>query len=92
MRGKVEKNWSVEHAVHIQKWNDRDEYVYNALRMEEVMSRHHPYMVWYRRITRLYINHASAKMEISVMCINLFWYLHIVFDVILVSYFIMPVI
>ncbi|KAL0000408.1 hypothetical protein SO802_014189 [Lithocarpus litseifolius] len=63
-RGKVEKNWSVEHAVHIQKWNDRDEYVCNALRMEEVMSRHHPYMVWYRRITRLYIDRASAKMEI----------------------------
>ena len=92
VRGKVEKNWSVEHAVHIQKWNDRDEYVCNALRMEEVMSRHHPYMVWYRRITRLYINRASAKMEILVMCINLFWYLHIVFDVILVSYLIMPVI
>ena len=40
-RGKVEKNWSVEHAVHIQKWNDSDEYVCNALRMEEVMSRRH---------------------------------------------------
>ena len=37
-RGKVEKNWSVEHAVHIQKWNDRDAYICNALRMEGVMS------------------------------------------------------
>ena len=91
-RGKVEKNWSMEHAVHILKWNDRDKYICNALRMEEVMSRHHPYMVWYHRITRLYINRASAKMEILVMCINLFWYLHIVFDVILVFYLIMPVI
>ena len=92
VRGKVEKNWSVEHAVHIQKWNDRDEYVCNALKMEEAMSCHHPYMAWYRRITRLYINRASAKMEILVMCINIFWYLHIMFDVILVSYLIMPVI
>ena len=71
VRGKVEKNWSVEHAVHIQKWNDRNEYVCNALRMEGVMSLHHPYMVWYHRITRLYIDCASAKMEILVMCINL---------------------
>nr|XP_023915456.1 serine/threonine-protein phosphatase 7 long form homolog [Quercus suber] len=63
-RGKVEKNWSVEHAVHIQRWNDRGLYICHALRMEEVMSRHHPYMVWYRRITRLYIDRASAKMEI----------------------------
>ena len=45
VRGKVEKNWLVEHAVHFQKWNDRDEYNCNALRMEEVMSCHHPYMV-----------------------------------------------
>ncbi|XP_030958450.1 serine/threonine-protein phosphatase 7 long form homolog [Quercus lobata] len=66
-RGKVEKNWLVEHAVHIQKWNDREEYVCNALRMEEVMSRHHPYMVWYHRITRLYIDRASAKMKILVI-------------------------
>ena len=29
-RGKVEKNWKVEHAVHIQKWNDRSEYVCHA--------------------------------------------------------------
>ncbi|KAK9983707.1 hypothetical protein SO802_033232 [Lithocarpus litseifolius] len=35
-----------------------------AMKMEEVMSRHHLYMVWYLRITRLYINRASAKMEI----------------------------
>ena len=70
--GKVQKNWSVEHAVHIQKWNDCDEYICNAFRMEEVMSHHYPYMVWYRRITRLYIDYASAKMEILVMCINLF--------------------
>ena len=73
-RGKVEKNWSVEHAVHIQKWNDHDKYVCNALKIEEVMSRHHPYMVWYHRITQLYINCASAKMEILVICINLFYF------------------
>nr|POF03123.1 hypothetical protein CFP56_74084 [Quercus suber] len=35
-RGKVEKNWLVEHAVHIQKWNDCDEYVCNALKMEKL--------------------------------------------------------
>ena len=70
-RSKVDKNWRVEHAVHIQKWNNRSEYVCHGERIEEVMSRHHPYMVWYRRITRLYINCDSAKMEILVMCTNL---------------------
>ena len=44
-RGKVEKNWRVEHAVYIQKWNDHSEYVCHAERIEEVMSHHHPYMV-----------------------------------------------
>ena len=34
VRGKVEKNWRVEHAVHIQKWNDRSKYVYHAMRIE----------------------------------------------------------
>ena len=74
MRGKIEKNWRVEHAVHIQKWNDRSEYVYYADRIEEVMSSHHLYMVWYHRITRLYINRNSAKTEILVMCTNLFFF------------------
>ena len=73
-KGKVEKNWLVEHAVHILKWNDRDKYVCNALRMEEIMSRHHPYIVWYHKITQHYIYHTSAKMEILVMCINLFYF------------------
>ena len=70
-RGKVEKNWRVEHELHIQKWNNRSEYVCHGERIEEVMSRHHPYMVWYRRITRLYIDRNSAKMEILVICTNL---------------------
>ena len=70
-RGKVEKNLRVEHELHIQKWNNRSEYVCHGERIEEVMSRHHPYMVWYRRITRLYIDRNSAKMEILVICTNL---------------------
>nr|POE69656.1 leaf rust 10 disease-resistance locus receptor-like protein kinase-like 1.4 [Quercus suber] len=41
-----------------------DDCVLVIVRMEEVMSRHHPYMVWHRRITRLYIDRTSAKMEI----------------------------
>ena len=63
VKGKVDKNWRVEHAVHIQKRNYRSKYVCHGERIEEVMSRHHPYMVWYRRITRLYIDRDSAKME-----------------------------
>ena len=62
-RGKVDKNWRVEHEVHIQKWNNHFEYVCYGERIEEVMSRHHPHMVWYCRITRLYIDRDSAKME-----------------------------
>nr|POF11264.1 serine/threonine-protein phosphatase 7 long form like [Quercus suber] len=66
VRSKFEKNWRVEYAFHIQKWNDHSEYVCHVERIEEVMLRHHPYMVWYRRITQLYIDHDSAKMEISI--------------------------
>ena len=80
----------MEHAVHIQKWNNRSKYVCYGERIEEVMSCHHPYMVWYRRITRLYIDRDSAKMEILVMCTNLV--LQVQFDVMSVSYIIMPMI
>ena len=71
VRGKVDKNWRVEHAVHIRKWNNRSKYVCHGERIKEVMLCHHPYMVWYRRITRLYIDCDSAKMVILVMCTNL---------------------
>ena len=45
--GKVVKNWKVEHVIRIQKWNDHSKYVCHADRIEELMSHHHPYMVWY---------------------------------------------
>jgi len=32
-RGKEEKNWRVDLAVHIQKWNDCFKYVYHAERI-----------------------------------------------------------
>ena len=70
-RGKVDKNWRVEHAVHIRKWNNCSKYVCHGERIKEVMLCHHPYMVWYRRITQLYIDCDSAKMVILVMCTNL---------------------
>lgn len=52
----VDRNWRVEHAVHIHQWGNRYQLVCHALALIGDMPCDHRYFRWYRRITRKYID------------------------------------
>lgn len=55
-RGKAETDWSVEHRAYVELWHRRLEFVVGGVPMQGVLQPHDPYMVWYQRITRRFIN------------------------------------
>ena len=69
LRGKVDKNWREVHAGYIQEW-DTQQRVHHAPSQIGDMPRDHAYCHWYHLITRMYVDHNSAKLDIMVMCSN----------------------
>lgn len=57
-RGKGEVNWANQHAPYIHMWNERLQQVVDGDMMVGHMDYNDPYLIWYRMITRLYINPA----------------------------------
>ena len=55
-RGKAETNWELEHWRYIELWNGRLDMVHEGDPVDDDMDLHDPYMVWYRRVTRRFIN------------------------------------
>jgi len=55
-RGRSETNWQLEHWRFIQLWNGRLDWVQEGYPMYGDMDPRDPYMQWYRRITRRFIN------------------------------------
>ncbi|XP_021725067.1 serine/threonine-protein phosphatase 7 long form homolog [Chenopodium quinoa] len=55
-RGKLETNWALEHHQFIELWDQRLESIVDGHLFQGVMDPRDPYMVWYRQITRLFIN------------------------------------
>ncbi|XP_021738822.1 uncharacterized protein LOC110705291 [Chenopodium quinoa] len=55
-RGKGEVNWAVQHAPYIDMWDQRLQHVADGAPVQGLMEYHDPYMVWYRSITRIFIN------------------------------------
>ncbi|XP_021761160.1 serine/threonine-protein phosphatase 7 long form homolog [Chenopodium quinoa] len=55
-RGKTETNWALEHWQYLQLWEQRLGHVVQGYPMQGVMDHDDPYMVWYRLITRRFIN------------------------------------
>jgi len=55
-RGKGDVSWAIQHGSYIALWDRRLDNVVNGQPFEGTMDYHDPYMVWYRSITRLYIN------------------------------------
>ena len=70
LRGKVDKNWTEVHAAYIEEWDTRQQRVCHAPPQIGKMPRNHAYNRWYRPITRKYVDHNSAKLDIMVMCSN----------------------
>ena len=68
LRGKVDRNWRVVHAVHIHRWGNRYQLVCHAPALIGDIPCDHRYFRWYRRITRKYIDRMSALFDSLVMC------------------------
>jgi hypothetical protein len=63
LRGKSDTDWTIEWADYIQKWNTRAETVVTRPLLEQPISYSHPYMRWYRRITRRCISKDSSQYD-----------------------------
>ena len=68
--GNVEKNWREEHGPYILEWDMRQQQTCHAPPQIGEMPCDHAYYRWYRSVTRKYVNHNSAKLDIMVMCSN----------------------
>ena len=70
LHGKVEKNWREEHRPYILEWDRRQQQICDAPPQIGEMPRDHAYYLWYRLVTRKYVNRNSTKLAIMVMCSN----------------------
>uniref|UniRef100_A0A7N2LAT8 BSD domain-containing protein n=1 Tax=Quercus lobata TaxID=97700 RepID=A0A7N2LAT8_QUELO len=66
LRGKVEKNWREEHRPYIISWEMRRQQLCHAPPQIGEMPRNHAYYVWYRPVTRKYVDRNSAKLDIMI--------------------------
>jgi hypothetical protein len=66
LRGKVDENWRHRWRNYITIWYHRCEHVVTSDKMIGLMGYHDPYMVWYRQITRRFINRRSGCYEMMV--------------------------
>lgn len=55
-RGKGDVSWAVQHAPFIDMWDQQLQNVVDGAPFQDRMEYHDPYMVWYRSITRRFIN------------------------------------
>uniref|UniRef100_A0A2N9GDJ3 Aminotransferase-like plant mobile domain-containing protein n=1 Tax=Fagus sylvatica TaxID=28930 RepID=A0A2N9GDJ3_FAGSY len=68
LRGKVHENWRQRWRHYISIWDHRREHVVTRDKMVGLMAYHDPYMDWYRRITRRFINRRSGCYEMMTLC------------------------
>lgn len=61
-RGKPETRWAEFHAPYLQRWADRAAHVIGGELTEERMSHDDPYMVWYRRHSRILIGNPRNRI------------------------------
>ncbi|KAL0004809.1 hypothetical protein SO802_012370 [Lithocarpus litseifolius] len=66
LQGKLERTWSQEHAVYIDRWAHRGERVAKAPALDGDTTYLVAYMELYRRMTRRYITRESACWEMLV--------------------------
>uniref|UniRef100_A0A2N9HYF3 Aminotransferase-like plant mobile domain-containing protein n=2 Tax=Fagus sylvatica TaxID=28930 RepID=A0A2N9HYF3_FAGSY len=63
LRGKSDTDWTIEWDDYIQKWNKQAETVVTRPLLEQPISYSHPYMRWYRQITRRCISKDSSQYD-----------------------------
>ncbi|XP_015167276.1 serine/threonine-protein phosphatase 7 long form homolog [Solanum tuberosum] len=60
-RGRPNTNWELEHAQWLPFWNQRLQYICEAPINREPLRYDDPYLIWFRRITRLVIGIMLSK-------------------------------
>ncbi|KAH0707603.1 hypothetical protein KY290_010122 [Solanum tuberosum] len=58
-RGRPDTNWELEHAQWLPFWNQRLQYICEAPINREPLRYGDPYLIWFRRITRLVIGNPT---------------------------------
>ncbi|KAL7174507.1 hypothetical protein ACSBR2_033706 [Camellia fascicularis] len=58
-RGKMAIDWAKEYQTFIGEWNNRRNTIVHAERSNEVLTSSDPYMLWFRRHTRLVLSNPS---------------------------------
>ncbi|KAH0765353.1 hypothetical protein KY285_001224 [Solanum tuberosum] len=62
-RGRPNTNWELEHAQWLPFWNQRLQYICEAPINHEPLRYDHPYLIWFRRITRLVIDNPTMRPQ-----------------------------
>ena len=62
-RGRRNTNWYLEHAQWLPLWNQRLQYVCDAPVNREPLRYDDPYLIWFRRITRLVIGNPTQRPQ-----------------------------
>nr|POE95468.1 hypothetical protein CFP56_01511 [Quercus suber] len=66
LRGKVEKNWREKRAPCILTWNMRQQQLCHVPPQTGEMPRDHDYYCWYHPVTRKYVYHNIAKLDMTI--------------------------
>ncbi|KAM3395401.1 hypothetical protein P3S68_004407 [Capsicum galapagoense] len=56
-------NWELEHAQWLPFWKEREQYICNALVNYGSLRYDDPYLIWFRRITRLLIGNPNPRPQ-----------------------------
>ncbi|KAM3359132.1 hypothetical protein P3S68_022065 [Capsicum galapagoense] len=62
-RGRPNTNWELEHAQWLPFWNNREQYICNAPVNHGPLRYDNPYLIWFRRITRLLIGNPNPRPQ-----------------------------
>ena len=62
-RGRPNTNWKLEHAQWLPLWNQRLQYVCDTPVNREPLRYDDPYLIWFRRITRLVIGNPTQRPQ-----------------------------
>uniref|UniRef100_M0ZJ12 Serine/threonine-protein phosphatase 7 long form homolog n=1 Tax=Solanum tuberosum TaxID=4113 RepID=M0ZJ12_SOLTU len=62
-RGRPNTNWKLEHAQWLPFWNQRLQYICDAPFNREPLRYDDPYLIWFKRITRLVIGNPTQRPQ-----------------------------
>ena len=76
LRGRHDFDWMSIHHHYIQRWEARYDHLARAEAAYTSYGYNHPYMVWYRSITRLFLTPHGSSWEIVVITMSFYLLLY----------------